>query len=183
MACGSSRRSGGRRSRSEGKFKFWGGLACHLLGGGAQLVPTLHAALEKAGVPVLYDTTAYALLHDDARIQGVRVRHRGRSFDLRAKSVVLACGGFESNAEMRARYLGPNWDLAKVRGTRFNQGYGHRMAMDIGAAVAGHWSGAHAVQWDMNAPPFGGSDHRRPVPEAQLSVRRAGERARRAVSG
>ncbi len=79
----------------------------------------------------------------------------GRGFDLRAKSVVLACGGFESNAEMRARYLGPNWDLAKVRGTRFNQGYGHRMAIDIGAAVAGHWSGAHAVQWDMNAPPFG----------------------------
>jgi tricarballylate dehydrogenase len=68
---------------------------------------------------------------------------------------VLACGGFESNAEMRARYIGPNWDLAKVRGTRFNNGYGHRMAMDIGAASAGHWSGAHAVQWDMNAPPYG----------------------------
>ncbi len=139
----------------DGRFKFWGGLACHILGGGAQLVPTLHAALERAGVPVLYETTAYALLHDDARVQGVRVRHHGRSYDLRAKAVVLACGGFESNPEMRARYLGPNWDLAKVRGTRFNQGYGHRMAMDIGAAVAGHWSGAHAVQWDMNAPPYG----------------------------
>jgi tricarballylate dehydrogenase len=139
----------------DGKFKFWGGLACHILGGGAQLVPTLHAALAKAGIPVFYETTGYQLLHDDARIQGVRVRHHGRSHDLRAKAVVLACGGFESNAEMRARYIGPNWDLAKVRGTRFNQGYGHRMAMDIGAAPAGHWSGAHAVQWDMNAPPFG----------------------------
>lgn len=139
----------------EGKFKFWGGLACHILGGGGQLVPTLHVAVERASVPVLYGTTAYALLHDDARVQGVRVRHRGRSYDLHAKSVVLACGGFESNPEMRARYLGPNWDLAKVRGTRFNQGYGHRMALEIGAAVAGHWSGAHAVQWDMNAPPYG----------------------------
>src|ERR1700728_3196364 len=139
----------------DGKFKFWGGLACHILGGGAQLVPTLHAALERAGVPVLYDTTAYALLHDDARIQGVRARHHGRSFELRARAVVLACGGFESNAEMRARYLGPNWDLAKVRGTKYNTGVGHRMAIDIGAAVAGHWSGAHAVQWDMNAPPYG----------------------------
>jgi tricarballylate dehydrogenase len=29
------------------------------------------------------------------------------------------------------------------------------MAMDLGAAVTGHWSGAHAVQWDMNAPEFG----------------------------
>ena len=139
----------------DGKFKFWGGLACHILGGGAQLVPTLHAALEHAGVPVLYDTTAYGLLHDDARIQGVRVRHRGRSFDLRARAVVLACGGFESNAEMRARYLGPNWDLAKVRGTRFNTGEGLRMALAIGAASAGNWSGCHAVGWDRNAPDFG----------------------------
>src|SRR5580692_3518812 len=139
----------------DGKFKFWGGLACHIHGGGLHLVAALHTALEKARIPVHYDTTAYQLLTDDARIQGVKARHQGRSCDLRAKSVVLACGGFESNAEMRARYIGPNWDLAKVRGTRFNNGYGHRMAMDIGAASAGHWSGAHAVQWDMNAPPYG----------------------------
>lgn len=139
----------------DGKFKFWGGLACHIHGGGAHLVATLHEALEKARIPVLYDTTAYQFLHDDAAVRGVRARCKGRSYELRAKAVVLACGGFESNAEMRARYIGPNWDLAKVRGTRFNNGYGHRMAMDIGAAVAGHWSGAHAVQWDMNAPPYG----------------------------
>src|SRR3984957_6821334 len=138
-----------------GKFKFWGGLACHIHGGGLHLVATLHAALEKARIPVYYETTAYQLLTDDARVQGVKARQGGRSFDLRAKSVVLACGGFESNAEMRARYIGPNWDLAKVRGTRFNNGWGHRMATDIGAATAGHWSGAHAVQWDMNAPPYG----------------------------
>lgn len=72
---------------------------------------------------------------------------------LAAKSVVPACRGLESNAEWRAGDLGPNYDLAKVRGTRFNMGWGHRMAIDIGAATTGHWSGAHAVQWDMNAPP------------------------------
>ncbi len=43
---------------------------------------------------------------------------------------MLACGGFESNAEWRTRYLGPGWDLAKVRGTRFNTGDGIRMALD-----------------------------------------------------
>ena len=59
---------------------------------------------------------------------------------------------------MRARYLGPNWDLAKVRGTRFNTGQGLKMALDLGAAVSGHWSGAHAVAWDLNAPPFGDQD-------------------------
>ena len=112
----------------------------------------------RIGIPVLYDTTATALLRGDARIEGVRVRHRFRGHDVRAGAVVLACGGFESNAEMRARYLGPNWDLAKVRGSRFNTGQGLKMALDLGAAVAGHWSGAHAVAWDLNAPPFGDLD-------------------------
>ena len=139
----------------DGKFKFWGGLACHILGGGQHLVAALHGRLEQLNIPVLYDTTATTLLTDDARVEGVRVRHHFRQYELRAGAVVLACGGFESNPEMRARYLGPNWDLAKVRGTKFNTGIGHRMAIDVGAAVAGHWSGAHAVQWDMNAPPFG----------------------------
>lgn len=139
----------------DGKFKFWGGLACHIFGGGQHLVATLHAQLEQLGIPVLYDTTATALLRGDTSIEGVRVRHQFRQYDLRAGAVVLACGGFESNPEMRARYLGPNWDLAKVRGTKYNTGIGHRMAIDVGAAVAGHWSGAHAVQWDMNAPPYG----------------------------
>ena len=32
----------------DGKFKFWGGLACHILGGGQHLVATLHDALERA---------------------------------------------------------------------------------------------------------------------------------------
>jgi tricarballylate dehydrogenase len=56
---------------------------------------------------------------------------------------------------MRTRYLGPTWDLAKVRGTRFNTGAGINMALAIGAKAHGNWSGGHAVGWDMNAPEFG----------------------------
>jgi tricarballylate dehydrogenase len=95
------------------------------------------------------------LLFDGNRVEGVRVRHDGALRELRAKSVVLACGGFEANAEWRTRYLGPGWDLAKVRGSRFNTGDGIRMALAIGASPCGNWSGCHAVQWDMNAPEFG----------------------------
>lgn len=139
----------------DGKFRFWGGLTLQIWGGGPQLVATLHAKAEKSGIPVLYETPAVALLHDAGGVHGVRVNHQGQSYDLKAKSVVLACGGFEANAEMRARYLGPGWDLAKVRGTRFNTGKGISMALDIGAMPYGHWSGCHAVAWDLNAPPFG----------------------------
>ena len=88
-------------------------------------------------------------------VEGVRVRSDGAAQDLRAKAVVLACGGFEANAEWRTRYLGPGWDLAKVRGSRFNTGDGIRMALAIGASPRGNWSGCHAVQWEMNAPEFG----------------------------
>jgi tricarballylate dehydrogenase len=72
-----------------------------------------------------------------------------------ADAVVLASGGFQANAAWRTRYLGPGWDLAKVRGTRFNTGDGIRMALDIGARSTGNWSGCHAVGWDRNAPEFG----------------------------
>src|SRR6201996_6320125 len=118
----------------------------------------LAARADREQIRVLYDTPAAALLPGDDGVAGVRVRHQGRLVDLRAKAVVLACGGFEANAEMRARYLGPSWDLAKVRGSRFNTGQGLKMALDLGAAVHGHWSGAHSVAWDLNAPPFGDLD-------------------------
>lgn len=68
---------------------------------------------------------------------------------------MLACGGFEANPEWRARYLGPDWELARVRGTRHNTGDGIRMALEIGAQPYGHWSSCHAVAWDLNAPEFG----------------------------
>ncbi len=144
--------------RVDGKFKFWGGLACHIWGGGKELMKALHARATREDIPILYEAPALGFLLGDRGIEGVRVRQRGIYRDIRARAVILACGGFEANAEMRARYLGPNWDLAKVRGCRFNTGQGLRMALELGAAPAGHWSGAHAVAWDLNAPPFGDLD-------------------------
>jgi tricarballylate dehydrogenase len=88
-------------------------------------------------------------------VEGMRVRQADGVKEFRARSVILACGGFEANPEWRTRYLGPGWDLAKVRGTRFNTGDGIRMALDIGASPCGNWSGCHAVGWDRNAPEFG----------------------------
>ncbi len=98
---------------------------------------------------------AISLIYDGHVVSGVRVKADGKLEDVKARSVVLACGGFESNAEMRTRYLGPGWELAKVRGTPYNTGDGIRMALEIGASSYGNWSGCHAVGWDYNAPEFG----------------------------
>jgi hypothetical protein len=56
---------------------------------------------------------------------------------------------------MRAAHLGPNWDVAKVRGTPHNTGEVLRAALAHGAQAYGHWSGCHAIQWDADAPPTG----------------------------
>src|SRR6266516_3260947 len=139
----------------DGKFKFWGGLTVEAVGGGPGLIKMLTDAATKRGIEIRYRTRALSLLYDGVRVSGVRIRHDGVESELRSKSVVLASGGFEANPEWRTRYLGPGWDLAKVRGSRFNTGDGIRMALDIGAAPRGNWSGCHAVQWEMNAPEFG----------------------------
>src|ERR1700722_18361829 len=119
----------------DGRFTFWGGLVLE-------------------AVCVGHGARACSLLTEDGRVRGVRVRRDGREQAVLADAVVLASGGFEANAEMRTRYLGPGWDLAKVRGTRFNTGDGITMALEAGAMSWGNWSGAHAVSWDLNAPPF-----------------------------
>jgi tricarballylate dehydrogenase len=86
----------------------------------------------------------------------VRVRRPDGSREtLRARAVVLAAGGFESNPATRAAYLGPNWDVAKVRGTPYNTGEVLHAALALGAQPYGHWSGCHAIQWDRDAPPTG----------------------------
>tara|TARA_Y100001934_G_scaffold248086_1_gene308421 strand:- start:27127 stop:28635 length:1509 start_codon:yes stop_codon:yes gene_type:complete len=139
------------------KFKFWGGLAVEAWGGGPGLVDGLHQAALKEGINVKYGVRAVTLLRDDktAAVIGVRCNNNGIYEDFYAKAVILACGGFESNAEWRTRYLGPGWDLAKVRGTRHNMGDGIKMALDVGAMPYGNWSGCHSVAWDQNAPEFG----------------------------
>ncbi|OGA51554.1 MAG: tricarballylate dehydrogenase [Betaproteobacteria bacterium RIFCSPLOWO2_12_FULL_62_13] len=136
-------------------FRFIGGQICGASGEGEGLVQSQHALAQRAGVPILYDTAAVSLLYRAGQVRGVVAASGQEQREITAGAVVLACGGFESNAEMRARYLGPGWDLAKVRGTRYNMGDGIAMALNIGAMPYGHWSGAHAVGWDLNAPPFG----------------------------
>ena len=139
-----------------GRVTFYGGSAVEARGYGAGLVTTLYTALEERGVSVTYGARATGLLSRGRGIGGATVRTRnGKSYEIAARSVVLASGGFESNVEWRTRYLGPGWDLARVRGTRFNTGDGLRMALEAGAQPYGQWSGCHAASWARHAPPHG----------------------------
>ncbi len=139
----------------DGRFRFWGGLTLEAWGGGPGLVDGHTKIARAAGIDIRYGARALDLLHDGHSVGGVRLKHGGRIETVPAKAVVLAAGGFQANPEWRTRYLGPGWELAKVRGSRFNTGDGIRMALEAGAASCGNWSGGHAVAWDYNAPEFG----------------------------
>ena len=147
----------GRQAFKDGdKYRFWGGLTLEAVGGGKGLSDRHFQMAEEKEIAVRYETAAVGLLVDNAgQVAGVRAKSPAGFEELRSRAVVLACGGFEANAEMRTRYLGQGWELAKVRGVQTNTGDGIRMALDIGAQPFGHWSGCHAVAWDLNAPPFG----------------------------
>ena len=147
----------GRQSFKVGdKYRFWGGLVAEAVGAGKGLSDQQFEVAQRAGVEIRYHTKGVRLMQDKlGRIVGTRVQGPEGFDDVEAKSVVLACGGFEANAEMRTRYLGAGWELAKVRGIPYNTGDGIRMALEVGAQSFGHWSGCHAVAWDLNAPPFG----------------------------
>jgi len=139
----------------DGKFKFWGGLTVETNGGGPGLYESLQAITKREGIETLFESRALDLIMDGVKVAGVRVKQGDKIVDMKAKAVVMASGGFQANPEWRTRYLGPGWDLAKIRGTRFNTGDGIRMSTDIGAATYGNWSGCHSVGWDRNAPEFG----------------------------
>ena len=140
----------------EGKLRFWGGLIVESVGGGKGLSDRLFELSQNVGIEVRYQSAATELKTDNkGKISGVIIKGPDGYEHITCHNVVLACGGFEANAEMRTRYLGPGWELAKVRGTQYNTGEGIQMALDIGAQSHGHWSGCHAVAWDLNAPPHG----------------------------
>ena len=142
----------GRQAYKVGdKFRFWGGLVLEAVGGGAGLID-MHYASKRTSMPAFAAKATRLVTDERGAVTGVVVRSAAGTETIESKAVVLAAGGFEANAEMRTRYLGQDWELARVRGTPYNTGDGIRMALDIGAQPWGHWSGCHAVQWDLNAP-------------------------------
>ncbi len=124
--------------------------------GGVGIVDGLAGVLERtAGVEILYETEAVRLsLSGAGRIDGAVVRGRdGLLRVLPAAAVVIACGGFEGNAEMLARYLGERaCDLPVIAPTlRNNTGDGLRMALEVGAAAAGQFDMFHGEPIDARS--------------------------------
>jgi tricarballylate dehydrogenase len=140
----------------DGRYRFWGGLALGVVGGGKGLIRQHLAAATASGSEVRFESPVIGLRTGaGGAVCGVQVSTPVGVQEISARSVILTCGGFEANAQMRAAYLGAGWDLALVRGTPYNTGEGMIAAIALGAQPYGHWSGCHSVAWDAKAPPTG----------------------------
>ncbi len=138
--------------RPDGSYLFWGGLHVGNVGGGEGLIADHTAVAGHLGEEIRSGARARSLVVDAGRVGGVRYTDDDEvEHEVRADSVVLAAGGFESSAAWRREYLGDGWENAIVRGTPNNVGDMLGAALSIGAAKGGDWSTCHSVQWDAEA--------------------------------
>lgn len=141
--------------KKDDKYIFWGGLTLEAKGEGVGLVDAELEEFIRMGGTILYETAGKSLITKEDKVIGITVETPEGNYDILADSIVLACGGFESNLELRRKYMGDNWLKSKVRGTRHNTGEGLEMALDIGAVVNGNLKGCHATPMDYNMPDYG----------------------------
>jgi succinate dehydrogenase/fumarate reductase flavoprotein subunit len=101
---------------------------------GAALVAALLKGLLDRGVAIRTETPVQDLVVEDGAVIGVRVQHDGKDELIGTrKGVVVASGGFEWNADMVAGFIG---EQISPLSPPYNEGDGHRLGMEAGAALA-----------------------------------------------
>jgi tricarballylate dehydrogenase len=118
----------------------------------SQMVQWWRIAERFGGVELRCESKVIGFLGDESGVTGVRVLGPEGVYEIEAPATIACSGGFQANPELRARYLGPNADIMKTRGSRHNTGEVLQMMLGLGAAPAGNWQGAHASPIDASAP-------------------------------
>jgi tricarballylate dehydrogenase len=126
------------------------------LGGGKALMNAYYAAAEAAGIDVAYETEVVDVDIGKGRFASATVRHAGMDRDVRAKTIVVASGGFESNFEWLRLAWGPSADNFLVRGTPYNMGVVLKRLLDQGVEAVGDPAQGHCVAIDARSPRFDG---------------------------
>lgn len=137
-----------------GRHHFEPGRNVQTLGGGKGQLEQWRKIATALGVEIRFQSRVSTLHGNARRIEGLAVVDPEREYDLTARAVIACAGGFQANPEMRARYLGDNADLLKVRGSKHDTGEVLNMILGMGARATGHWQGAHQTPIDAGAPSF-----------------------------
>ena len=130
------------RSLKVGARSMWAGArGKNLVGMGRALIAPLRIGLREAGVPVLLNTALTDLYVEGGVVRGVYVRDtRAPEADepqlIRVRrAVILGCGGFEHNEQMRRKYQRAPITTEWTVGASANTGDGIVAAEKLGAAL------------------------------------------------
>ncbi len=126
------------------------------LGGGKALMNTYYAAAEARGIRVLYNAEVTELNFCNGKFESGSMLLDGQPAEFRAKVLVVASGGFESNLEWLEEAWGPAARNFIIRGTPYNRGRVLKILLNQGAEQIGDPTQCHAVAIDGRAPKFDG---------------------------
>ncbi len=126
------------------------------LGGGKALLNSYYALARRYGIEILYDTEVTDLEISGGEFKRGIATNNGKEIEFRAKALVVASGGFESNLEWLKEAWGPAADNFLIRGTPYNKGKLLKILMANGASSVADPKQCHAVAIDGRAPKFDG---------------------------
>jgi len=126
------------------------------LGGGKALMNAYYSAALKLGIGVLYNAEVEELHICDGKFKSGKMLLNGQPAEFRAKTLVVASGGFEANLEWLEKVWGEAARNFIIRGTPYNKGKILKLLLDHGAEPVGDPKQCHAVAVDGRAPKFDG---------------------------
>ena len=104
---------------------------------GRALIGRLRLATKDAGIPLWLDTPLRSLITDESgAVIGAQAERAGAVVRIRTrKGLMLACGGFEHNGEMRTRFLRDGGKDNYSAGSPDNTGDGINAGLAVGGAI------------------------------------------------
>lgn len=127
------------------------------LGGGKSLVNAYYNTAEDLGISVVYEAQVKHVHVEGDRFTHAEVSVAGGEIErVKANSVVLASGGFQSDIEWLTRAWGPAAANFLIRGTPYNRGVVLKDMIDQGCQTVGDPTQCHAVAIDGRAPKYDG---------------------------
>ena len=126
------------------------------LGGGRALMNSYYRTAQNLGVAISYETEVEDLVIRDGLFSEALVTREGETHRVKARSIVLASGGFQANLDWLKEEWGEAADNFIVRGSPYDKGRMLRVMLDNGAKQIGDPRQCHAVAIDARAPKYDG---------------------------
>jgi len=128
----------------------------HFLGGGKALMNAYYTTAFKVGIRTRYNAEVTDLEFRNGWFFSANFTSHGEELNVRAKSVVVASGGFQANLSWLKRHWGIAADNFIIRGTPYDRGQLLKVLLDRGAKPVGDPRQCHAIALDARAPKFDG---------------------------